>query len=130
MRMAPIFFFKYKKVRQISNELQLEHIRILLAALDSAKAVVEEIIKLKEEIQRSVVILMYLWWCERRAVREGERPKNSTQLAQMVTTYAEECSVFEKIRTTPVPRPARPGWSKPPEGFVKINCDGAFRDHI
>jgi len=47
----------------------------------------------------------------------------------MVTTYAEECSVFEKIITKPVPRPARPSWSKPPEGFVKINCDGAFRYH-
>jgi hypothetical protein len=75
--------FKCKKVRQIWNELQLEHIRILLAALDSAKAVLEEIIKLKEEVQRSLVILMYLWWCERCAVREGERPKNSTQLAQI-----------------------------------------------
>jgi hypothetical protein len=36
---------------------------------------------------------------------------------------------LKKIRTGPVHRPTIPAWSKPPEGFVKLNCDGAFRDH-
>jgi len=37
--------------------------------------------------------------------------------------------VFEKFRSDPVPCPTRPKWSKPPEGFAKLNCDGAFRAH-
>jgi hypothetical protein len=101
-------FFKCKKVRQIWNAVQLEHIRVSLAAIESAKAVVEEIIKLKEADQRLVVILLYLWWSERCAVREGKGPRSSSQLGQIIRTYAEECSVFEKIRTGPVHRPTIP----------------------
>jgi hypothetical protein len=47
----------------------------------------------------------------------------------MIRTYTVEWSVFEKFRSDPVPRPTRPKWSKPPEGFAKLNCDGAFRTH-
>jgi hypothetical protein len=35
--------------------------------------------------------------------------------------------VFEKFRSDSIPRPTRPKWSKPPEGFAKLNCDGIFR---
>ena len=70
---------------------------------------------------------MYLWWGERCAVHEGEGPRSSSQLALMIRTYAEECSVFEKFRAELISRPTIPVWSKPPEGFVKLNCDGAFR---
>jgi hypothetical protein len=43
------------------------------------------------------------------------------QVAQMIRTYTEECLVFEKFRSDPVSRPTRPKWSKPPEGFAKLN---------
>ena len=62
-------------------------------------------------------------------MHEGERPRSNTQLEQMIRTYTEKCSVFEKFRSDPVPRPTRQKWSKPPEGFAKLNCDGAFRAH-
>jgi hypothetical protein len=29
---------------------------------------------MKETIQRQVVVLMYVWWSERCAIREGEPP--------------------------------------------------------
>lgn len=122
-------FFKCKKARQIWKELQLEQVRISLAATASAKIMAEEVIKLKDETLRLVVILMYLWCSERCVVREGER-LSSSQLAQIIRTYIEECLVFEKSKPAEaVPHPTKPVWSKPPEGFAKLNYDGAFRDH-
>jgi hypothetical protein len=32
------------------------------------------------------------------AVREGERPRSSSQLAQIIRTYADECLALDKIR--------------------------------
>jgi hypothetical protein len=43
------------------------------------------------------------------------------QVAQMIRTYTEECSVFEKFKSDPIPRPTRPKQSKPSESFAKFN---------
>lgn len=48
-------FFKCKRVRWVWTELQLEHARIHLAALNSAEQVIEKILKLREEVQGRVI---------------------------------------------------------------------------
>jgi ribonuclease HI len=110
------------------RELQLEHNRIKLAALNSAQQVVEEILKLKEEVQSRVITLLYLWWSERCGIREGETPRGSLQMAQLISSYVDEFSVLYKKH---VPEPAngspRAVWNNPPIGVLKLSCDGAFR---
>ena len=70
---------------------------------------------------------MYLWWSERRGVREGEIARSSAHLAQLIRSYAEECSPLKQIGMEPaLPRP-RAVWSRPPDGFAKLNYDGAFK---
>jgi hypothetical protein len=44
--------------------LQLEAVREELAGLMSAREAVEAILKMKPEIQRQVITLLYLWWSE------------------------------------------------------------------
>ena len=105
----------------------MEHIRLLLADCESAMATVEEILKMEEADQRIVITLLYIWWSERCAVREGEKERSAMQIAQMIKTYAEEFSAGCNSALNPVHRPTTAVWSKPPEGFVKLNCDGAFR---
>jgi hypothetical protein len=50
------------------------------------------ILKMKPEIQRQVITLLYLWWSERCGVREGETPRESGRLALLIGSYATEWS--------------------------------------
>jgi hypothetical protein len=45
--------------------------------------------------------------------------------------YADECSSLKQSGVESASSRPRAAWSRPPEGFVKLNCDGAFRqqDH-
>jgi hypothetical protein len=52
-------------------------------------------------------------------VREGKRPRSCH--TGSTNDQTEKCSVFEKFRSDPVPRPTRPKRSKPPESFAKLN---------
>ena len=97
-----------------------------MALLSSAKEVIKEILKLKGDIQRQVIVLLYLWWSERCAVREGETPRRYLHLAQLVRSYADEYSSLNQLNpVTIVPR-QREIWKRPPTGYIKANCDGAF----
>lgn len=87
-------FLKFNHVSTLWSKLLLDHERIerrLLSSLPSTRDIIDEILKLKESTQRKVEILLYVWWSERCAVREGENPQNMKHLAQLVSTYAEEC---------------------------------------
>lgn len=100
--MVDTCFSSAKQVRWLWGELQMETTRADMMSAESVKEVVEKILKLKTEIQRSVIILLYLWWGERCAVREGERLRSTSQIAQIIRTYAEECTSLERCRTKPV----------------------------
>lgn len=122
-------FFKCKRVRRVWQELNMEQIRLHLASVCSAKGVLEEILKLKNDIQCKVVTLLYAWWSERCGVREGETPRSSTQLVCFIYSYAEEFTAIRRHSDEPASSRVRvrPVWRKPPGGFMKLNCDGAFR---
>lgn len=56
-----ILFFKCKQVRQLWGELQMEPIRADMLSAESAKEVVEAILKLKEDLQCRVTTLLYIY---------------------------------------------------------------------
>ena len=60
--------------------MQMENIRAHLASMQSAMEVIVEILKMKETIQRQVVVLLYVWWSERCAIREGDNPRSISYL--------------------------------------------------
>jgi hypothetical protein len=59
-------------------------------------------------------------------VREGEQPRDSSRLAQLIGSYAAEWSPLKQAKDVGDQVKARKFWSPPPENAVKINCDGAF----
>ena len=63
-------FFKCKYVKKVWAELNLDQIRQSLVNAQPAREVVEIILKLKEDVQCQVIILLYFWWSERCGVRE------------------------------------------------------------
>jgi len=119
-------FFKRKHVKRVWDDLQLQELRDRLAQAISAKELVWEILKLKENVQRRVITLMYIWWSERCRIREGDALRGLGQIAQMVNCYAEEWASLKNVQAEPVQSRRKQAWSKPPADFVKIKCDGAF----
>ena len=107
--------------------LQMENIRAHLASMQSAMEVIMEILKTKKRIQRQVVVLMYVWWSERCAIREGDNFRSISYLCQLIISYAEECSSLKPtLRECALQKP-KTSWKRPPVNYVKANCDGSFK---
>ena len=120
-------FFKCKQVSPLWHMLQMENIRAHLASMQSAMEVIMEILKMKETIQRQVVVLMYVWWSERCAIREGDNPRSISYLCQLIISYAEECSSLKPtLRECALQKP-KTSWKRPPVNYVKASCDGSFK---
>ncbi|WVZ48898.1 hypothetical protein U9M48_000292 [Paspalum notatum var. saurae] len=118
-------FFKCKQVTEIWKELKLEQVRLELADKDSAMEVIRDLVKLNEDAQVKVAVLMYSWWNERCRRKEGEPRRNAHTIAHIVRTSAEEI----KKQTVTQPNIKGAGqqcWKRPPENMLKLNCDGAY----
>jgi ribonuclease HI len=122
-------FFKCKHMTKLWTELQLQQTRSTMAAFPLAGDVIREILKLTGETQWQVIVLFYLWWTERCAAREGDTPRTTLQMAQLIRSYSDECSSLSVPRPGPNALRTREAWRPPSAGFVKANCDGAFRVH-
>jgi hypothetical protein len=68
-------FFKCKHVKRVWDDLQLQEVRNRPAQAISAKELVWEILKLKKNVQRRVITLIYIWWSERCRIHEGDAPR-------------------------------------------------------
>jgi ribonuclease HI len=47
-------------------------------------------------------------------------------MVQYIRSYAEEFSVLKRQKPELVQAGPKPRWCRPPNGVVKLNCDGAF----
>jgi hypothetical protein len=63
---------KFKEVKKVWRELNLEEVRCTLSNAQTAREMVEAILKLKSNEQATVIMLLYLWWGERNRWREGQ----------------------------------------------------------
>lgn len=48
-------------------------------------------------------------------------------MAQQISSYADEFSALKKHVSVSAIDSSKAVWSKPPNGVVKLSCDGAFR---
>jgi hypothetical protein len=87
-------FFRCKYARHLWQALNLNDLRELLREKQSAKEVVREILKQKQERQLLAVVLLWLWWQERNSVREGDKRREAVDLAFIIQKQATE---FGKI---------------------------------
>jgi ribonuclease HI len=118
-------FFKCKLAKQVWNLLALEDRRQRLAAQFSAMEAVSVILSEKEEMATLMVITLWSLWTNRNAFREEGRGRRAEELARAIRIYANETS---QSQCAPKPQNSvsRVKWSKPPEDFLKLNCDGSF----
>jgi ribonuclease HI len=118
-------FFKCKLAKQVWNLLALEDRRQRLAAQFSAMEAVSVILSEKEEMATLMVITLWSLWTNRNAFREEGRGRRAEELARAIRIYANETS---QSQCAPKPHNSvsRVKWSKPPEDFLKLNCDGSF----
>lgn len=56
-----------------------------------------------------------------------ENLRNLEHLAQLISTYSEECSSLKQPGSEPAEPRQKEKWKCSPIGFVKVDCDGAFR---
>ena len=66
----------------------------------------------------------YLWW-ERRKFTHGEQLQDPTRSAQAISTLSKNFSRAKKKGPGQI---ERHGWTKPSEGFVKLNVDASFSE--
>jgi len=118
-------YFLSTKVTEIWKELSLEQVRLELADKDSAMEIIRDLVKLNEDAQVKVAVLMYFWWNERCRRKKGEPRKNAQTIAHSVRTYAEE--IKKQTMTQPnIKGAGQQCWKRPPENMLKLNCDGAY----
>ncbi|CAO1943396.1 unnamed protein product [Urochloa humidicola] len=120
-------FFKCREAKGVWARSMLEKERLLLMNVLSPRLVVEEMLKMKEDVGIKTLILMWSWWNERNRVREGELRTPPASLSHGVDCFAAEVlKVLKKERLEK--KRLIQYWEKPPADTLKINCDGAY-DH-
>ena len=71
------------------------------------------------------IVLLWLWWNERNAVQEGDKPRSPEDLAFVISHTATKFLDLHTKETTVTAGPP-PGWRRPPRDVLKINSDGSF----
>jgi len=118
-------FFKCKIVKPVWRDLLLEEERRTMGEMNSARGVIEYILRLPEKKQLQVVTLLWLWWQERNRRREGEKGREGAQLAVLIAHTADKYMKIGRPVTVPGPK-TKKKWQRPDQGIYKINCDGSF----
>jgi hypothetical protein len=79
---------KCKEVKKVWRELNLEQVRCRLSEAQSARQMMEMILKMTGKEQLTVVMLLWLWWGERNKWREEGRRRTASDLAYVAAFHA------------------------------------------
>ena len=128
MKMLDIYIFKCCLTKEVWRNLNLESFRLELATTVLVKDAVELILKAKEEQKLLMIITMCYIWQVRNIIREEGQRRGADFLARCIRLYAEENTaiVTDNSLTGNSVRRRKEYWRKPPQGFLKLNCDGSF----
>ena len=80
---------KCKEVKPVWRELNMEDIRCSLAEAESAKAMMEKVLKLQHSKQLTVVFLLWIWWDERNKKREEGRRRTAQEVVYITAAMAD-----------------------------------------
>ncbi|RLM52740.1 hypothetical protein C2845_PMPSC048693 [Panicum miliaceum] len=121
-------FLKCKQVRKCWRQLNLEEVRVHLLSLASAKEVVQAILNLNRDKQRSVISLLWAWWTGRNKANAGEPGSSVEEIVSKATVFSSE--IFQQQEKNGIGSHVRSlGWTPPPPDVLKINSDAAFREN-
>jgi hypothetical protein len=115
-------------VKALWRSAGLEHVRQLMAECCAAMEVVQEVLTIDDELQLKTALLLNNWWHERNQVREGGKRRSADEIAGLCGRQAAEINNLQRLTAEDTGVRSRRRWEKPPQGTLKLNVDGAFRD--
>uniref|UniRef100_A0A0A8ZJV0 Reverse transcriptase zinc-binding domain-containing protein n=1 Tax=Arundo donax TaxID=35708 RepID=A0A0A8ZJV0_ARUDO len=118
-------FLKCKFARHCWQDMNLDHIQLILAGLESAEQVLHHILGLEEIEQIKICVLMWVWWEERNKVNAGEQRRVTAEATKRARNMISDIVGTLKEAKE---RPRRPidKWLSPQPDVLKIKFDGAF----
>uniref|UniRef100_A0A8R7TWE4 Reverse transcriptase zinc-binding domain-containing protein n=1 Tax=Triticum urartu TaxID=4572 RepID=A0A8R7TWE4_TRIUA len=119
-------FLKCKFVKAVWRTTLLEESHMQLLNCPNAISMVEDILHMEEEKCLKVCILLWLWWSERNRANQGERIRTEEEIIYSVQLHLLEYKKYIKRQEQNV-QAVNQVWCPPPDDFLKINTDGAFR---
>jgi len=112
-------------VKQVWRELNLEQVTYRLTDAVSPIQMMERVMELEEKQKLIVITLLWLWWGKPNSFREEVVRRSAMEVAYITALQADKFQKTDRERVVPeISQSLR--WSKPPEGVLKINSDGAF----
>lgn len=110
------------------ESLQLEEVRARLCACCDASAVLLAILRLPEDKNILVVCLLWRWWTWRNKINAGENAGSLDRLPAEINHWAIDSLTLCRSPCTEQRVQSIHVWRKPEEGWLKLNCDGAFSE--
>jgi hypothetical protein len=127
-------FFKCHLAKRLWRLLNLEAERNVLANITDATSAVEWVLQQKDPQKEQMVIILWFIWTERNMIREEGRRRSAEAIARCIEFYAfENANLHAKVVASGgcLPgRVTRERWTKPPDGTLKLNCDGSFLQNV
>ena len=108
--------------------MNLEDVRNRLVALNSARAVIHDILNMECGRQKLVISFLWAWWNGRNKANAGEgmaSVQEITHKATLLSTDVERMIKDDGNRGAVRDRMER-RWLPPPANLLKINSDGAL----
>lgn len=119
-------FLKCKLVKHLWRELQLEDVRLELLKCADPVAMFDFLWSLTRVRRDLVLILLWEWWNIRNKANHGGKMKPTEGVAYNIRRILDDFQNGSLQTEKHDTMHTIAGWSKPKEGFVKINFDAAF----
>lgn len=119
-------FLKCKQAKQVWRELQLEDVHTSLVECANPLLMFEHVWSLAPTCRDLVLMLLWEWWNTRNKANQGEKVKPCEVIAYNVRGLWDDFRGKADTVEAPGGQPAIVVWTKPSEGYVKVNFDAAF----
>lgn len=114
-----------KKVKEVWRSLNLEHVRLHLAGCTSALSTLEQILNLAEDDKIKTCLLLWRWWHVCNKENSGETSFSPEDVCYSIEYHVSNVMKIKKT-TKGHKQKLDQKWSRPPNGFLKINTDASF----
>ncbi|WVZ64821.1 hypothetical protein U9M48_014290 [Paspalum notatum var. saurae] len=124
--------FSCKYAKSVWRYLQLEGHRATLVNLPDAKAVSEYILSCSVDVQVWLTTTLWVIWSVRNATNAGDPVKQHEHTCASIQRYVLDfASMSEPVqRQNDVSHTRALRWTRPSEGVLNINVDGAFCEEL